>query len=69
MQRRPQQQTEETVTTPRAAFPYIDSAPHDEVMMEQLEYLLMHSRSGFHEQCADCKRLDNIYRYLLQPFC
>jgi hypothetical protein len=69
MQRYSQRQTEGTSTAPKGAFQYIEPAPHDEVMMEQLEYLLMHSRSGFHAQCADCQRLDSISRYLLGPFC
>ena len=49
-------------------FRYIDPAPHDEVMMEQLEYLLLHSRAGRHEWCAECARLENISRHLLSPF-
>lgn len=50
-------------------FRYIDPAPHDEVMMEQLEYLLLHSRAGRHAQCTDCARLEKITRHLLAPFC
>jgi len=49
-------------------FHYVDPAPHDEVMMEQLEYLLLHSRSGRHAHCSDCARLDKISRHLLAPF-
>ncbi len=48
---------------------YIQPAPHDEVMMEQLEYLLLHSRSGRHQECNDCARLENISHHLLAPFC
>jgi hypothetical protein len=50
-------------------FRYIEPAPHDEVMMEQLEYLLLHCRSGRHAQCAECARLEKISRHLLAPFC
>ena len=50
-------------------FSYIAPAPNDEVMMEQLEYLLLHCRSGRHAQCSDCARLENISRHLLAPFC
>jgi len=50
-------------------FRYVDPAPHDEVMMEQLEYLLLHSRAGRHAQCTDCARLEKISRHLLAPFC
>jgi len=50
-------------------FRYFEPAPHDEVMMEQLEYLLVHSRSGRHAECLDCVRLEKISSYLLAPFC
>jgi hypothetical protein len=50
-------------------FLYVDAAPHDEVMMEQLEYLLRHRRSGRHAECMDCARLEKISRHLLAPFC
>jgi hypothetical protein len=50
------------------AFLYVDAAPHDEVMMEQLEYLLLHCRSGRHAECADCARLDRVSGHLMAPF-
>jgi len=62
-------QTGNAASTTESEFAYIDSAPHDEVMMEQLEYLLLHCRSGRHARCADCARLEKISRHLLSPFC
>jgi len=65
----PQQpQLDEAASAQEPAFGYIEPAPHDEVMMEQLEYLLLHSRAGRHEWCAECARLENISRHLLSPF-
>jgi len=49
-------------------FRYVEPAPHDEVMMEQLEYLLLHSRSGPHAQCTECARLEKVSRHLMAPF-
>jgi len=59
----------EAAAPAESAFRYIDPAPHDEVMVEQLEYLLLHCRSGRHAQCADCARLEKISGQLLSPFC
>ena len=65
----PQQpQLGEAVSAHESAFRYTAPAPNDEVMMEQLEYLLLHSRSGRHQWCAECARLENISRHLLSPF-
>ena len=64
-----QPQPGEAVSAHESAFRYTEPAPHDEVMMEQLEYLLLHSRSGRHKWCAECTRLEKISRHLLAPFC
>ena len=47
---------------------YTQPAPADEVMMEQLEFLLLHARKGRHLACAECARLDRIGSVLLAPF-
>ncbi len=47
---------------------YIEPAPTDEVMMEQLELLLLHSRGSRHLACPECARLDRIGAILLSPF-
>jgi hypothetical protein len=52
----------------RTASCYMQPAPTDEVMMEQLEFLLLHSRKGRHADCAVCARLDHIGGALLAPF-
>jgi hypothetical protein len=52
----------------RSASCYTPAAPTDEVMMEQLEYLLLHARKGRHLACAECARLDRIGSVLLAPF-
>jgi len=57
------------VSAHESPFRYSEPAPHDEVMMEQLEYLLLHCRSGRHAECAECTRLEKISRHLLSPFC
>jgi hypothetical protein len=65
----PQQpQLGEAASAHESTFRYTEPAPHDEVMMEQLEYLLLHCRAGRHELCAECVRLENISRHLLSPF-
>jgi hypothetical protein len=64
-----QPQPSEAVSAPESAFRYTEPAPRDEVMMEQLEYLLLHSRAGRHKWCAECTRLEKISRHLLAPFC
>src|SRR5438309_3029549 len=43
-------------------------APHAEVMWEQMEYLLDHVGSTCFPGCADCARLEQVKRCLLQPF-
>jgi hypothetical protein len=52
----------------RFATCYTQPAPSDEVMMEQLEFLLLHSRNGRHVACPECARLDRIGSVLLAPF-
>jgi hypothetical protein len=52
----------------RQASCYTEPAPADEVMMEQLEYLLLHARNGRHPECRECARLDRIGPVLLSPF-
>jgi hypothetical protein len=47
---------------------YTEPAPADEVMLEQLEFLLLHSRKGRHLGCSECARLDRIGSVLLSPF-
>ena len=64
-----QPQLGEAVAAYKSVLRYTEPAPRDEVMMEQLEYLLLHSRSGRHKWCAECTRLEKISRHLLAPFC
>jgi hypothetical protein len=52
----------------RHASCYMHPAPADEVMMEQLEFLLLHARKGRHLACPECARLDRIGSVLLAPF-
>ena len=52
----------------RLASCYTEPAPADEVMLEQLEFLLLHSRKGRHLGCSECARLDRIGSVLLSPF-
>jgi hypothetical protein len=63
-----QPQPGEAAFAHESTFRYTEPAPNDEVMMEQLEYLLLHSRAGQHQWCAECARLENISRHLLSPF-
>ena len=64
-----QPQWGEAATSADSKLRYMEPAPADEVMMEQLEYLLLHGRSGRHPRCPDCARLQKISRHLLSPFC
>lgn len=63
-----QPQLEEAGMVVEREFGYVEPAPQDEVMMEQLEYLLRHSRSGPHAQCMECARLEKVGRHLMAPF-
>ena len=47
---------------------YLAPAPSSAVMWEQMEYLLGHAGSRFRPDCPDCTRLEQVKRYLLQPF-
>jgi hypothetical protein len=50
------------------AFCSARPAPPDEVMMDQLEFLLRHVRDGRHSECPQCARLDRVGYVLLAPF-
>jgi hypothetical protein len=45
----------------------IPSAALSDVLLEQIEYLLNHERAC-EPGCSDCMRLEQVKRYLLQPF-
>ncbi len=47
---------------------YVDRPPLIDVMIEQIEYLLTHSREGCPTECTDCARLANVEKWLLLPF-
>ncbi len=53
---------------PVRAAPYLDAAPVDEVMFEQLGYLLAHRKGHCPNPCAECSRLEHIKFWLLAPF-
>jgi hypothetical protein len=38
------------------------------IMWEQMQYLMAHAGSTCHPDCPDCTRLEQVKRYLLQPF-
>jgi hypothetical protein len=39
------------------------------IMWEQMDYLLAHAGAATcHADCPDCARLEQVKRYLLQPF-
>ena len=65
---RPRETAEKERPAVRQPSCYIEPAPSDEVMMEQLELLLLHSRKGRHVVCSQCARLDRIGAILLSPF-
>jgi hypothetical protein len=46
---------------------YVPAAPLIDVLFEQLDYLLSHVGSCMPD-CADCGRLEQVKRSLLQPF-
>ncbi len=48
--------------------PYLAMAPLDDVMFEQLEYLLAHTSVDCAPECAECTRLAHIQKWLLLPF-
>ncbi len=52
------------VTPPRVTV----AADAYDVMLEQLEWLIQHSRAGCESGCTDCGRLARVKEYLLTPF-
>ncbi len=46
---------------------YLPAAAVIDVLFEQLDYLLYHADSC-QPGCADCRRLEQVKRSLLQPF-
>ncbi len=56
------------VTAPSTSRPiYLSEAPLLDVLLEQLEYLVVHE-DGCAPDCPDCRRLAQLKRCLLQPF-
>lgn len=47
---------------------YLAPAPSSAVMWEQMEYLMAHTGSNCVRDCPICKRLEQVERWLLQPF-
>ncbi len=47
---------------------YIEPAQAEEVMFEQLEWLLDHADGSCAAGCRECARLETVKRLLLQPF-
>jgi len=47
---------------------YSRPAPVPEVMFDQLEYLLAHTRGECPPFCRDCERLQQVSNWLLLPF-
>jgi hypothetical protein len=47
---------------------YLPPAPSVAVMWEQMEYLMAHPGSNCARDCPTCKRLEQVERWLLQPF-
>lgn len=47
---------------------YLTPASAASVMREQMEYLMAHAGSSCHPDCPDCTRMEQVKRYLLQPF-
>ena len=48
---------------------YAGSARLADVMFDQLEYLIAHSRRNCPPGCRDCERLEQVSNWLLTPFC
>jgi hypothetical protein len=46
----------------------IEPAPVVDVMFDQLDYLVAHSRHGCAPGCPDCTRLELVASVLLAPF-
>ena len=47
---------------------YIEPAEADDVMFEQLQWLLDHADGSCAAGCRECTRLETVKRLLLQPF-
>jgi len=47
---------------------YLNAAPITDVLLDQLEYLIAHSRENCPEECTDCARLEHVSSWLLLPF-
>jgi hypothetical protein len=47
---------------------YIEPAEAEDVMFEQLEWLLDHADGSCPAGCRECARLETVKRLLLQPF-
>jgi hypothetical protein len=65
---KPESETSDLSATPSEAWRYVDPAPMDDVMFDQLEYLLTHQRGACRARCQDCLRLRHVERWLLRPF-
>ena len=63
----PDQHTQAAVEEARQSL-YLAPAPPAAVMWEQMEYLMAHVGPSCHPDCPDCTRLEQVRRYLLQPF-
>jgi hypothetical protein len=47
---------------------YLEPASEEDVMFDQLEWLLDHSAEPCAPGCPDCARLESVKRLLLEPF-
>lgn len=55
-------------SAPRLLESMVRPAALLDVMMEQIEYLADHAAGACPSGCADCKRLEQVKRWLLTPF-
>ena len=47
---------------------YIDAGPIDDILHEQLDYLIAHASESCAPGCSDCARLQQVQGWLLLPF-
>jgi len=47
---------------------YIDPPPVLDIMLEQLHFLVQHDTDNCEPSCADCARVAEVRKLLLQPF-
>lgn len=47
---------------------YLTPSPLEDVLFEQLRYLISHAGHHPSERCSDCDRLDRVLGPLLEPF-